>query len=67
MLTPFDVRDKKKEIARKLDAGSMMHEFQMPLSLESLTLELYKEVLEEIAHGSIDPKSLAVTALEPVE
>ena len=30
----------------------------------ALAVELYAEVLQEIAHGSIDPKSLAMAALD---
>ena len=57
MLTPNEIRRKKYLISR--------------LSLSSteglMLCDLYELVLKEISNGSIDPKSLAMAALEPVK
>jgi len=63
VLTPFDVQRKKREIEAKIKASGVI----APLSRDTLTIQLYEEVLREISRGSIDPKSLAYTALKPVE
>lgn len=64
MLTPNDIRRRKAEIETRIEAR--VHRITPPLATrQTLLMELYEEVLREIAHGSIDPKSLAQAALEP--
>ncbi len=59
MLTPNDVRIRKNKIGDHLSVvGSSL------LPERYLLIKLYKEVLQEIASGSIDPKSLAIAALK---
>lgn len=60
MLTPNDVRSKKIAMAEMLTI--------LPASsAPGLLCKIYEEVLEEISKGSIDPKSLAIAALEPAK
>jgi len=60
VLTPNDVRERKKEEVIIFSTDKRF----IP---EDALVEIFVEVLEEIARGSIDPKSLALAALEPVE
>ncbi len=59
MLTPFDVRAKVSEVVAYREHGGQLAIRQAA----RLEYEIYVEVLQEIARGSIDPKSLAITAL----
>ena len=54
MMTPFEIEDRVAKI--KLMAGS--------IGASGLTRQLHVEVLREIAKGTIDPRSLAIAALE---
>ncbi len=57
MLTPNEVRDKLKILkATQLIPGTTIG-----------IVEIYEEVLFEIATGSIDAKSLAIAVLEPTD
>lgn len=64
MLTPNAVRAKKAEIENLIEAN-VGHITPRLATRETLTMKIYTEVLREIADGSIDPKSLALAALEP--
>lgn len=65
MLTPNEVRDKKHN--NKLRAAFQLSPTLTNSMVKKLDSELYIEVLKEIASGSIDPKSLAIAALEKEE
>lgn len=58
MLTPSDVKDIKSRITDKSNIT-----LRIPAS-DKLLAQLHVLVLREIAKGSIDPKSLAMAALE---
>ena len=59
MLTPFDIRDKIQIINNSTGTG----DFGRRLRNAQIN-DLYLEVLEEIARGSPDAKTLAKSALE---
>jgi hypothetical protein len=59
-MSPFDVEDRRKEIEKI----SPHHMTALGLNLREERLNtLYKEVLAEIAEGTIDAKSLARAVL----
>lgn len=57
MLTPNEIRDQKKFNKQRAKLS--------PATAHLLKIKLYELVLREIAKGSVDPKSLAIAALEP--
>jgi len=61
MLTPNDIKNKKLIIKAKTDITS--GSFKAILD-RRMIMELYEEVLKEIAKGSVDPKSLAIAVLK---
>ena len=63
MLTPNEITDRLDIIDAKVD--KMSDDFFSKRLRVMLTINLYQDVLEEIARGSIDPKSLAYAALRP--
>ncbi len=66
MLTPNDVRVKKRKIHEDLRSSELIpHMAEIDFRMDQISF--FCEVLREIAHGSIDPKSLARAALEPEE
>ena len=65
MLTPNDVRLMKQAVESR--ENNKLATTVVPGAIHKLRTEFYKTVLLEIAHGSIDPKSLARAALEPEE
>lgn len=60
MMTPFDVRDEVERVKRHRALGGAAHQ----LIAERKRQQLYLAVLREIARGTIDPRSLAMAALE---
>jgi hypothetical protein len=63
VLTPFEVKDKVREIHKAASFGGELKHFHA----RKLREELYRTVLREIAQGSVDPRSLAIAALEAEE
>ena len=60
MLTPFDIKDRIKEIKHLSSNRGDIGRFHA----RKLERDLFIEVLREIARGSIDPKSLAIEVLK---
>ncbi len=65
MLTPVAVKIMKAAVESR--ATSELATTVVPGAVHKLRTDFYKDILLEIAHGSIDPKSLARAALEPEE
>jgi len=63
MLDPFQIREKVKQIEAIRDR-SRAHDALARARVVRMVFDLYREVLQEIARGSIDGKSLARAALE---
>lgn len=55
-MTPFDIRDEVVKIKRRRQVSRQLAELDKQ--------RLYATVLKEIAGGSLDPRSLAMAALE---
>ena len=60
MLTPLDIETEVREIRRLRAVGSDL----AALRAAKMEQDLFLAVLEEIARGSIDPRSLAMAVLE---
>lgn len=66
MLTPFDIRDRVSKIHDHRRALGLYDSIGRARVMREV-FQLYREVLAEIARGSLDARSLALAALEVEE
>lgn len=62
MLTPFDIKPRVEQIL-EMKRRAYPHDTLTRLRVTKLILALYREVLAEIARGSLDARSLAIEAV----
>ena len=63
MLTPFQIRDRVLAI-QQARRDSRLHDEVARARVAREVSALYREVILEVARGSLDPRSLALAALE---
>lgn len=63
MLTPFQIRD-RVEVIVQTRKNARTHDAVARARVAREIFHLYRDVLLEVAKGSLDPRSLALAALE---